>query len=175
MLIECFILGIEIGELTGVSSDVDASIEYLVLKHPELKSVSIGRSNCTDQALQAIMSKSGIADIRGSNSNISGVNLQLETGSTLDLETLDLGGCENLTSQGLKNILGYVDRYKLKELNLRETQVSLEEINCVINTFPNLEILCLRGCSNITDVGLVSFLNKAGGNLKKIDVFRTNI
>jgi len=61
------VTGIEIRELTGKSKAVDASIEYLVLNHPELKGVNLGKLNCTDKALKAILSESDIVDIRVSN------------------------------------------------------------------------------------------------------------
>lgn len=120
------------------------------------------------------MSKSNIAVIRGYSKNIFGESLQLEAGSTRDLEVLDLGGCENLTSKGLENILGYAARDKLKELDIGWTQVSLEELSSVITTFSNLEVICLKGC-RFTDVELISFLNVAGGNLKKMDISCTCI
>jgi len=168
--------GIEIEELTGDCIDVDASIEYLVLNHPELRTVSIGYSSCTDLALQALMSTQNSVVIRVSNSrNISGENVELEAGYTLDLEVLDLGGCTNLTSKGLENILGYVAGDQLRELNLGGTKVSLKDLSCVLKPFPNIEILSLNHCSNITDEVLISFLAKAGGRLKKLDVSYSNI
>ena len=169
------ILGIEIRELTGESKNVDASIEYLVLNHPELKGVNLGKLNCTDKALKAILSESDIVDIRVSNCGITGENLQLETGITLALKVLHLRDCWALTSQGLKNILEHLDKEKLKELNLSRTKVSLEELNSEVSTFPNLEIIRLNQCSNFTDIGLISFLNKSGAKLKKIDISSTRI
>jgi len=169
------VTGIEIRELTGKSKAVDASIEYLVLNHPELKAVDLGKLNCTDKALKVILSESDIVDIRVSNCGITGENLQLETGITLALKVLHLRDCWALTSQGLKNILEHLDKEKLKELNLSRTKVSLEELNSEVSTFPNLEIIRLNQCSNITDIGLISFLNKSGAKLKTIHISSTRI
>ena len=78
--------GVGIVHLSGESSAVDDSLEHLVLNHPELHSVRIARSSCTDNVLQALMSNPNMLAIQLSNSNITGENLQLEPGVTLDLE-----------------------------------------------------------------------------------------
>jgi len=86
--------GIEIGCLDlydeSSSEELDLSIEHLVSSHPELQSVRIGSSNCTDRALRALFSTTNIIAIQLSNSNVSGENLESETGITEALQMLNL-------------------------------------------------------------------------------------
>jgi len=172
------IKGVGIVHLSGESSAVDDSLEHLVLNHPELHSVRIARSSCTDNVLQALMSNPNMLAIQLSNSNITGENLQLEPGVTLDLEILDLEGCRNLSGKGLlENILERTAGEKLQELNLSGcTNLSLEGLGGVTtNSFTNIESLNLMGCANLTDEFRVEFLTSSGGSLKRLNLSRTNI
>ena len=59
---------------------------------------------------------------------------------------------------------------KLKNLNLRHSEISLDSICYLPITFPWLEILDLGFCRNLTDAGFLSLLNRVGVQLTRLDI-----
>jgi len=166
------ITSIEILQLSGESCAVDDSLVHLVSSHPEIRSVRICSSNCADRSLRALMSNPDIVAIKLDNSQVTGENLELESGFNTNLEVLNFKGCKNLTGTGLQSILDRTSGAKVKELNLSRTNISLEHLT---TSLPNLEILQLYRCENLTDEGLVEFLNNTGGSLKELHLSSTSI
>ena len=199
-LIFFHILGIDITDLTGDSSAVDDSLEHLVRTHKELVSVKIGRSNCTDRGLQAVMSNPNIVVLKVCSNKILGENLEDSSTHVLDLKVLDLGGCIGLTERGLANIISRTNLCNLKEFNLRAcskltvlvfilnktgdslkkldlslTNLTLADIGSLTASCSSIEDLNMSYCRNLTESGLVSILNKTGDCLKKLNLSLTNL
>jgi len=63
----------------------------------------------------------------------------------------------------------------LRILNLSRTRVTLDNIGYLTISLPLLEELYLTGGQNMTDSGISSFLDKAGVNLKILDLSRTRV
>jgi len=63
----------------------------------------------------------------------------------------------------------------LRILRLRETAFSFSGIESVTVSFRLLEEFYLSNCKNMTDTGLVMFLNKTGGNLKILKLYITDV
>lgn len=118
------------------------------------------------------MSNPDIVAIKLDNSQVTGENLELESGFNTNLEFLNFKGCKNLTGTGLQSILDRTSGAKVKELNLSRTNISLQHLT---TSLPNLEILQLYRCENLTDEGLVEFLNYTGGSLKELHLSSTSI
>ena len=181
---------------------MDESLEYLVRTHKELVSVKIGRSNCTDRGLQAVMSNPNIVVLKVCSNKILGENLEDSSTHVLDLKVLDLGGCSGLTERGLANIISRTNASNLKELNLRACckmtdsglvsilnkirdslkkldlsyiDLALTDIGSLTASLSSIEDLNLSYCRNLTDSVLFSILNKTGDSLKKLDLSGTNL
>ena len=76
-----------------------------------------------------------------------------------------------------ENLYAFLERSgdKLKNLNLRHTEISLDSICYLPITFPWLEILDLGFCRNLTDAGFISLLNKVGVKLTKLVIKRNSM
>jgi len=90
------------------------------------------------------------------------------------LEELDLTYCWNMTDSSIMGVLNKVGG-KLKGLHLTGTGVSFSDIGCLTSSLPALEILNLARCKNLTDFGLVAFLNKAWKTLTVLDLRGTGV
>lgn len=101
--------GIQILELTeGSTAESDSSIEYLLSKHPELNTVRLFQSQCSNRCLQALFSHPSIEKIQLSRSNITGEIELAGTQQKLSLVELNLSGCTDLTNKGLACLLDCV-------------------------------------------------------------------
>jgi len=74
-------------------------------------------------------------------------------------------------------LISFLDKAgsNLKKLDISETNIALSEVGLRPNTFHNLEELNRYHCWDMTDIGMISFLNKAGSSLKKLNLCFTNI
>lgn len=98
-----------------------------------------------------------------------------------NLEWLDIGGCSNVSSNGV--LLIACGLKKLKVLNLRSlrliTDQAIEHLTGIshisVEGMPHLEYLCLQDCQKLTDVSLKHVGDKMN-NLKVLNLsFCTNI
>jgi len=206
--------GLETDCLTGDSSAVDESIQYLIQHHPELESFKIGsrgnisscsnfslqalsalpniqyliqphhpelesvknkRSSCSDSSLQALFSHPNIRIIKLRYCPlITGEILYTDSEVKPKLKVLDLGGCRKLTDIGVVGLLNLTDGETLTELDLQDTNITLDNISDLNIRLPKLEKLSLGECFNITDA-VISLLNTVGGELKHLDLSETFI
>ena len=90
------------------------------------------------------------------------------------LEELNLQTCYCLTNAGIMAFLNKIGE-TLKILNLSCTSVTLSSVESLVSTLPALEELHLMKCTNLTDAGLIAFINKTGESLKILDLRRTTI
>jgi len=76
-----------------------------------------------------------------------------------------------------ENLYAFLERSgdKLKNLNLRHSEISLDSICYLPITFPWLEILDLGFCRNLTDAGFLSLLNRVGVQLTRLDINRNSL
>ena len=87
----------EIGFLRG-----ERSLKYLLIRHPDILSLSIGISMCTDKGLQDILN---LAHIRLGCSEITGDYLREPHESDIRLHLVDLSlAAHSLTDSGLMKI-----------------------------------------------------------------------
>ena len=168
--------GLEILTLVGDSSDADRSMEILVREWPNLQSVSIHISKCTDITLGLLIQHPEIKEIRLCGSNISGDYMMLPLSVPINsaIKVLDLSRCEKLSDAG---ILGPLSKCggTLKVLNISFTNVSLENLETLADSLSVLEELNLEGCYNLSDFGLITFLNKTGATLKILNINNTRV
>ena len=119
------------------------------------------------------MTSPNIVEIHFPNSNMTGKNLHLDASVKTGLEVLNMENCEALTGKGLVNILRYTSD-TLKKLNINGTSLTLLEIGS-LPSIKSLEDLSVAGCLKVTDKSFISFLNKSGGNLKRLNLAGTMI
>jgi len=83
------------------------------------------------------------------------------------LKEVNLSGCKQVTDEGLSSFLS-VTREKLETLDLSKTAITLS----TIGSLPSLPLknLCLRECENLTEMGLLELLEKAGATLRTLDL-----
>jgi len=170
--------GLETGRLSGDSSSVDESIQYLIQQHPELESCKIASSYCSDASVQALFLIPNMSIIKLTHCElITGEILVHDLDSEVKpkLKVLILVSCCKLTDIGLVSLLNLTDGESLIELNLALTKITLSNIGDLTNRFPNLKKLSLRRCDNITDAGIILLLTRVGGDLEDLDLSETNV
>jgi len=167
--------GIKIDNLLGDKSEADRTLETLIRERPELESVEILSSKCTDSTLQLLVQNSNIRIVRLGGANITG-NIQIPSSltSTSVIEVLSLSGCRNLSIHGIVSLLNKIGE-TLKVLNLSRTLLSFSDADTLIFGLPVLEELDLGGCRSFTDAGVIGFLNNTGSTLRKLDLNSGNI
>jgi len=145
-----------------------------VAKHPELETVKMFHSSCTDLGLMVLLETCAevlaCLNIQHSSiklSNIVRLNVVLPA-----LKELRLSG--DLDETGLASLLNKVAP-TLRILNLRASTNVFSEMSSVVATFTHLEELNLGCCTNLTDEALISLLNKLGQRLKILHLDYTNI
>ena len=135
-----------------------------------------GCSNLTDRGLLNLLRSFGqqLKYLDLSDTNITGAGLALYKKALSNLERLNLHGCTNLTVRCLKDAIS-VSIYNLTSLDLSNTNITGEELDKFTLNIPNLMILNLRNCKELTDKGLFKVLNMIGHQLKSLDLSDTNI
>ena len=136
---------------------------------PNLEILNLWNCGLSDDILLTFFSKTGEKLkklVLGANSiSLSSIK-SLATGFPW-MEKLILGSCDNLSEAGLISLLNKVGVH-LIELDLSFNDIKLSQAGSLTATFPKLRDLNLKGCENITEVGLLSLLNKTGcGNSLK--------
>ena len=159
----------------GSTAESDSSIEYLLSKHPELNTVRLFQSQCSNRCLEALFSHPSIEKIQLSRSNITGEIELAGTQQKLSLVELNLSGCTDLTNKGLACLLNWTNGDSLAELDISETNVSLLDFSSMTTDIKNLEVLNLFDCPNFTDSDFMCLFNQVGSVLKKLDLSFTNI
>jgi len=165
--------GIEVSRLLGDSSRSDRSLELLARERTELESIEIFSSKCTDKSLWTILHHQNIKIVRLCRSYVSGEFFKLPAPRrSSGIEVLDLSGCERLSDTGLLKLLGKTGR-TLKVLDISGTNVSLLNAASMISRLPLLEELNIEGCRSLMESSTISFLNKFGERLRRLN-FRGN-
>ena len=93
----------------------------------------------------------------------------------LVLQHLNLSHCLKLTDLGLMRLLKNVSGEFLKTLNLSLTKITGESMATSHRQFPNLRVLDLSACRNVSDRGLSHFLQMFGLRLQMLNLSRTSI
>ena len=153
--------------------------KYLVEKHEEMETISI--------VLYGVRSREDEEDILltiFSNINLRSVNIYNmwntyviigRLPSTLpNLEKLVLTGWRSLSDLGLVEILNR-SRSNLRELDLHYSNITGVGVEEGVNSLPNLEVLKLDWCFNLTDGGFKEILRVSGCKLCVLDVSCTLI
>ena len=156
--------------------------KYLVEKHEELETVSIelwGERSREDEEdiVLTIFSNLNLRSIiirRVSFIESSGDLFSCLLSTLPDLEKLVLTSWCSLSNQGLLEILKR-SRSNLRELDLSYSNITGVGVEEGVNSLPNLEILKLSECCNLTDGGLKEILKISGIKLRVLDVSCTRI
>ena len=141
----------------------------LKISFPSLEILKIKKCvNMTENGLHNILRMSGseLIELSLFGMMINGKEFDGKVKSFPKLKFLNLKNCENVDDAGLSQILASCGT-SLEELNLRNLK-KIKNINGKHDlkiSFPCLEMLCLDGCSNITDKGLYNILRMCGGEL----------
>lgn len=83
-------------------------------------------------------------------------------------------GCTQPIDAGLITFFNKIGE-SLKILDLSYTELSFSSVDYMTGIFPRLEKLNLMYCEEMTDEGLMAFLNKVGENLKILYLNRTKV
>ena len=134
-----------------------------------------GCTNLSSKGLENILARSSttnLAELNLSNTTLSSQTLSLDNTNFPNLVILNLSGCENLKDMFMAEFLN-TTWDSLKKINLSDTNITLTETGLLLASFPRLEVLELATCYDITDGGLISFLNRTGGNLRRLNLSET--
>ena len=180
MFNSCFFLELEIPSLSPPGCG--PAFKYLVEEHEEMETISIGlcgvrsREDEEDIVL-TIFSNLNLRSIiirRVSFIESSGDLFSCLLSTLPDLEKLVLTSWCSLSNQGLLEILKR-SRSNLRELDLSYSNITGVGVEEGVNSLPNLEILKLFWCDNLTDGGLKEILRLSGNKLRVLDVSFTSI
>ena len=129
----------------------------------------------TNQGIIEILnrSKSNLRELDLSRSKITGVGIEEGVNSLLNLETLKLSLCYNLTDGGLKEILR-ISGSSIRVLDISSTNITGQGFMDGVS-LPMLEELNLSSCRELTDGGLKEILRISGSSIRVLDVSYTNI
>jgi len=90
------------------------------------------------------------------------------------LVQLDMSHSELLTETGLTLVMSKVGT-ELKVLKLVGTNISLDRTSSIPGFLPNLEDLDLSFCPNLSNAAFITFLNKTGENLYRLNLRETPV
>ena len=138
--------------------DVHRSLVILTNKHQQLVSIKIRESNCNDTTLRHILGLPNIQTIHMEDCEITGFDIPEKVHL---LDELSLKG-SRLTDPGFFNICLNINTDRLSLLDLSATYVTLANMEDFEGTFSGLRVLRLLDCPQLTNVGIVSLLNKVG-------------
>lgn len=93
--------------------------------------------------------------------------LQLITAAARHLQELDLGGCVNLTHVGFQQLATVA--MGLTALDLSRTALDDESLLEIVSRLPQLRLLNLTRCHNISKLGIANALKRASSLLRCID------
>ena len=166
------VVGLSNSDVTGESLMLSSVCNNTVIK-------ALNLSQCrylTDDGIMAILNKVGetlkILDL--SNNKVSFSEVGSMTRTLPSLEELNLQRCLNLTDARLSTFLNKLGE-SLKILNLSFTNLSFSSVEYLTKTFPVLEELYMKGCTQPIDAGLITFFNKIGESLKILDLSYTEL
>jgi len=133
--------------------------------------------NIPDDVLVRYLSSTdggSLATLLVGSTQLSGEGFQVEKEKLESLKVLHLQFCDNITNNGLKNIINATGGY-LVELDLRGLPLSTESLTFPKDKLHHLQILNLENCVRLTDSGLVNMVNATGGRLVRLNVADTNV
>ena len=154
--------------------------KYFFKKHKELETISIrmihseGFTDYVKDIVLTIFSNINLRSISLHYIESSGDTFSCLPSTFPSLEKLGLTNWWSLSDQELNEILNR-SRSNLRELDLpcsKFTGVGVEE---GVNSVPNLEILNLSSCFNLTDGGLQEILRLSGNKLRVLVLSETDI
>jgi len=105
--------------------------------------------------------------LRGTKLTLSAMTSLNAIAAFYNLEVLVLNSCKNLSETGVISLFNKIGE-GLKKLDLGGTNLSLSNADLITSRFSKLEELNLVDCPNLSETGVISFLNKRGEELKKL-------
>ena len=159
------------------SPDHGSVFKYLFKKHEELETISIrvASERCAEGEKDIVLTIFSNLNLRSItiHSIHTEVIFNCLPSTFPNLERLVLYGWKSLSAQGLVEILNRSRNIRVLDLSISNiTGVELEE---GVNSLPNLEVLKLRYCKNLTDGELKKILRLSGNKLRVLDVSWTKI
>ena len=150
----------------------DLATRFSKMEHLFLSTLS----NVTDAGTISLLNRVGgeLKTLELSDTNITLDNIGDLNTTLLKLENLGLNNCDNITDTGTISLLNRVGG-ELKTLELAFTNITLDNIGDLATRFSKMENLDFGWCSNITDAGTLSLLNRVGHELKTLNLSSTNI
>ena len=129
-------------------------------------------SNCKNLSETGVISLfnkigEGLKKLNLGCTNLSLSNAGLITSRFSKLEELSLSNCKNLSETGVISLLNKIGE-GLKILDLGGTNLSLSDAHLITTSFKRLEELDLGMCKNLSEIGVISLLNKSGDRLRYV-------
>ena len=153
--------------------------KYLFKKHEKLETISIGFENeerCAEDNKDIVLivfSNINLRSISIANVQYTGDILGCLPNTLPNLEELVLTSWMSLSDQGLCEILNRSEN--IRELELFGSNITGVGVEEGVNSLPNLEVLNLSCCYNLTDGGLKEILRLSGCTLRVLDLRHTHI
>ena len=153
--------------------------KYLFKKHEKLETISIGFENeerCAEDNKDIVLivfSNINLRSISITNVQYTGDILGCLPNTLPNLEKLVLTYWRSLSDQELCEILNRSEN--IRELELFGSNITGVGVEEGVNSLPNLEVLNLSWCLNLTDGGLKEIVKLSGNKLRVLNVSCTRI
>jgi len=182
----------------------DGLVNLIKISHQTLKELSLVRTSITGEGLSAAhfdgqMDRLEMLDLTGcreftnnglvnvlrlshgslrnlslSNTRVTGAGLDTFPEELKQLEYLGLGGCKWLKDTGLRSLLSLC-KPSLIEVCLKGTNISGKGLSAFAGRLEQLDSVCLSGCKQFKDRGLLNLLNISKHSVRKLCLNSTSI
>ena len=164
---------LELGHLTISGEGLHVLQSKLItLEHLHLEWCEGITGQCMLEILQMCGTQLKVLELN--NTKLTGEGLSVLEGKFVNLETVNLRFCEDITKRGMTDIL-QVCGTNLKDLDVSNTQITDEYLSGFKGKLIHLENLALADCKGITQQGILELLQLCGSQLKDLGLSRTKV
>jgi len=176
-LLGSFGQGLKELKLEGISSTANDLTITSEFSFPDLEILELKRDfqHINDQGVLSILRRTKA--LKALALDATECTLESIGSSDIDFSSLvqlDMSHSELLTETGLTLVMSKVGT-ELKVLKLVGTNISLDRTSSIPGFLPNLEDLDLSFCPNLSNAAFITFLNKTGENLYRLNLRETPV
>jgi len=130
----------------------------------------------TDQGLNEIVSLTGgdLTELHLAGTDVTTEGLARQAVKLANIQVLKLDGCRQLDNHGFLELLNMTGK-NLAVLDMSRTDITCEGLSELDIHLKNLKKLNMDSCKSLTNQRIMEILHTTDGNLKELNLSRTNI